>query len=66
MHKLKIIWFIKIIKILILLIIMKLNLKRYIMKHTKKLSRAFHDRNKDNEEYKQRNREKAKKSIRKN
>jgi hypothetical protein len=43
---------------------MKLNLKRYIMKH-KKASTAFHDRNKDNEEYKQKNREKAKRAYEK-
>ena len=40
--------------------------KRVYTKAQQKASKAYHERNKDNEEYKQRNRDKAKKSYEKN
>ena len=40
--------------------------KRVYTKAQQKASKAYHERNKDNEEYKQRNRNKAKKSYEKN
>jgi hypothetical protein len=40
--------------------------KRVYTKAQQKASKAYHERNKDNEEYKQRNRDKAKKAYEKN
>ena len=37
--------------------------KRVYTKAQQKASKVYHEKNKDNEEYKQRNRDKAKKSI---
>ena len=40
--------------------------KKVYYEAQKRASRAFHDRNKDNEEYKQKNRDKAKRAYEKN
>jgi len=44
----------------------EVNPKRVYTKAQQKASKAYHERNKDNEEFKQRNRDKAKRSYEKN